>query len=151
MNDTAPDIRKMAQTAKATTVQMARAACTQKNQALKEIIKNLKKNKDKILRANVQDITLAKANGMNEAMLERLSLENRLEGITRDVEQVVQLPDPIGEEYESRILPNQLHLARYRTPIGVLGIIYESRPNVTIDISALAIKSGNCALLRGGV
>lgn len=144
------NLKQMAQTAKNLTFQMAAASSQQKNDALKAMMENLKKNQRSILEANFKDITLAKTNALNEALLERLSLENKLEGIIHDIEQVMLLPDPIGEIFDEKNLPNQLHLARYRTPIGVLGIIYESRPNVTIDISALMIKSGNCALLRGG-
>jgi glutamate-5-semialdehyde dehydrogenase len=144
------NLKHMAQTAKNLTFQMAAASSKQKNDALKALIENLKKNQKSILEANFKDITLAKANGLHEALIERLSLENKLEGIIHDIEQVMLLPDPIGETFDEKNLPNQLHLARYRTPIGVLGIIYESRPNVTIDISTLTIKSGNCALLRGG-
>lgn len=144
------NLKQMAQTAKKLTFQMAAASSKQKNDVLEAMMENLKKNQQDILEANFKDITLAKTNALNEALLERLSLENKLEGIIHDIEQVMLLPDPIGEIFDEKNLPNQLHLARYRTPIGVLGIIYESRPNVTIDISALTIKSGNCALLRGG-
>lgn len=144
------DLKKMAQVAKASTYQMAGSSLAQRNRALEAMVENLKKEKDQILQANQKDRLLAKTNGLNEALLERLSLENKLEGIIHDVKQVISLPDPLGEIFDAQNLPNQLHLSRVRTPIGVLGIIYESRPNVTIDISALAIKSGNCALLRGG-
>lgn len=144
------DVKKMAQIAKTLTFQMAAASFKQRNDALEAMCENIKKGHDRILEANLQDITSAKTNGLNEALSERLSLENKLEGIIHDIKQVILLPDPLGEKFDEQILPNQLHLARYRTPIGVLGVIYESRPNVTIDISALAIKSGNCALLRGG-
>lgn len=144
------NLKQMAQTAKKLTFQMAAASSKQKNDVLEALMENLKKNQQSIFEANFKDITLAKINALNEALLERLSLENKLEGIIHDIEQVMLLPDPIGEIFDEKNLPNQLHLARYRTPIGVLGIIYESRPNVTIDISALTIKSGNCALLRGG-
>lgn len=144
------NLKQMAQTAKKLTFQMAAASSKQKNDVLEAMLENLQKNQRSILEANFKDITLAKTNALNDALLERLSLENKLEGIIHDIEQVMLLPDPIGEKFDEKNLPNQLHLARYRTPIGVLGIIYESRPNVTLDISALTIKSGNCALLRGG-
>jgi len=143
-------LKQMAQTAKRLTPQMATATLEQKNNVLKALIENLKKSQQRILEANLKDVNLAKTTALNAALLERLSLENKLEGIIHDIEQVLLLPDPIGEIFDEKTLPNKLHLARYRTPIGVLGIIYESRPNVTIDISALTIKSGNCALLRGG-
>lgn len=144
------DLKKMAQLAKTSTLQMAKSPLKQRHDVLEAMIKNLEDRKDQILKANLEDIAIAKCNGLQEAMLERLSLENKIEGIIHDLQQVILLSDPLGQLSEEKILPNQLSLAKYRTPIGVLGIIYESRPNVTIDISALAIKSGNCALLRGG-
>jgi glutamate-5-semialdehyde dehydrogenase len=144
------DVLQMAKTAKNLTFQMAAASLAQRNGALEAIKENLKKRQEDILEANSRDLEIAAKNGLNEAMLERLSLENKLDGIIHDIGQVIQLNDPIGEIFEEKDLPNHLHLSKYRTPIGVLGIIYESRPNVTIDISALIIKSGNCALLRGG-
>jgi len=144
------NLKQMAQNAKNLTFQMAAASSKQKNDVLEAMIENLKKNQKRILEANFEDLLLAKAEALNEALLERLSLENKLEGIIHDIEQVMLLPDPIGEKFDEKNLPNQLHLIKYRTPIGVLGIIYESRPNVTIDIGALTIKSRNCALLRGG-
>jgi glutamate-5-semialdehyde dehydrogenase len=143
-------LKQMAESAKHATLRMATASTQQKNDALKATTTLLRENQARIFEANLKDIAFAKANSLNEALLERLSLQNKLEGIIHDVEQVILLPDPIGEVFDERDLPNQLHLARHRTPIGVLGVIYESRPNVTIDISALTIKSGNCALLRGG-
>ena len=143
-------IKKMGIEAQAATYEMARTSLELKNQALETLVKKLKKYQDNILQANKKDLSLGKANGLTPALLDRLSLENRLEGIIHDMEQVIALPDPIGEVLEERLLPNQLKLAKCRTPLGVLGIIYESRPNVTLDISALTIKSGNCAILRGG-
>lgn len=142
------DLVQMAKRAKAMTFQMAAATSEQKNNALLALIENLKKSRNLILEANLEDVKAGKANGLSEPLLERLSL--KLEGIIGDVKQVIALPDPIEEVFEEKTLPNGLHLAKHRTPIGVLGVIYESRPNVTIDITALSIKSGNCALLRGG-
>lgn len=144
------DVKKMAKEVKGATFAMAKSSCKQRNAALKKVIENLHKNKEIIFQANRSDIANAKAGGLRDALLERLSLEGRLEGIIHDIEQVISLPDPIGELYEEKHLPNQMQLVKCRTPLGVLGIIYESRPNVTLDISALTIKSGNCALLRGG-
>ncbi len=136
--------------AKSAAIKMAMASTLQKNKFLEALIENIQQEQERILQANRQDIALAQNNGLSSALLERLSLENRLEGIIHDIGQVIQLADPIGEEYDVENLPNQLRLAKCRTPIGVLGVIYESRPNVTIDITALSIKSGNCAILRGG-
>ena len=83
-------------------------------------------------------------------MIDRLSLQDRLEGIISDIGHIVQLPDPIGECFEHHQGNAHLEIKKCRIPIGVIGVIYESRPNVTIDVSALTIKSGNCAILRGG-
>ncbi len=149
MNE-ASSLKKMAQLAKSTTFEMATATAIQKNDALKALIANIVRHRDSIMQANSQDVSLGKSSGLNDALLERLSLENKLEGIIQDIKQVIDLPDPVGEQIEEKILPNKLNLAKYRTPLGVLGVIYESRPNVTIDITALTIKSGNCAILRGG-
>lgn len=143
-------VTKMASEVKEATFAMAKSSFEQRNEALKALTANLQKHQKLIFQANQRDIAIAKENGLNSALLERLSLEGRLNGIIHDIEQVISLPDPIGELFDEQILPNQLNLVKCRTPIGVLGVIYESRPNVTLDISALTIKSGNCAILRGG-
>jgi glutamate-5-semialdehyde dehydrogenase len=144
------NVRKMASAVKGAAFAMARSSLKQRNTALRTLIENLHKNKEMIFQANRRDIASARAGGLGEALLERLSLEGRLEEIILDIEQIISLSDPIGELFDEQYLPNQLKLAKCRTPLGVLGIIYESRPNVTLDISALTIKSGNCAVLRGG-
>jgi glutamate-5-semialdehyde dehydrogenase len=140
----------LAQEAKKASLSMAQATQEQKNRALQALIQNLKLKHTAILEANEQDRAHASIQGLSSALLERLSLVDRLEGIVADIEKIVLLQDPIGECFEHRQLPNGLKLSKSRTPIGVLGVIYESRPNVTLDIAALAIKSGNCVLLRGG-
>ncbi len=142
-------IEEMAKDAKKATYGMARASSTQKNAALAAIIAHLKKEQASILYANQEDITQAQSAGLDHAMIDRLSLQGRLEAILADIEKIIDLPDPIGECFE-RVEHDHLTITKCRTPLGVLGIIYESRPNVTLDISALAIKSGNCAILRGG-
>lgn len=144
------DLKRMAQLAKTLTFQMAMASLEQKNAVLEAMMENINKYRTHIMQANSKDMSLAKETGLDDHLLERLSLENKLDGIIHDIREIISLPDPVGERFDEKKLPNQLQLAKYRTPIGVLGIIYESRPNVTIDISALAIKSGNCAILRGG-
>ena len=122
-----------------------------KNQALLTISETIMEREPLILAANDRDIDAGRANGLSEALLDRLLLTApRLESIANDVKSIVNLPDPVGEEFDSRRLPNQLQISRRRVPIGVIGVIYESRPNVTIDISALCLKSGNAAILRGG-
>ena len=122
-----------------------------KNHALLTISDTIMEREPLILAANDRDIDAGRANGLSEALLDRLLLTApRLESIANDVKSIINLPDPVGEEFDSRRLPNQLQISRRRVPIGVIGVIYESRPNVTIDISALCLKSGNAAILRGG-
>ena len=122
-----------------------------KNTALKNISDDLKSKKDEILSANKIDCDTAKESGMDAAMLDRLLLtSDRLDGMASDVMSVAALADPVGEIFDMRALPNGLVAGRKRVPLGVLGVIYESRPNVTVDISALCIKSGNAVILRGG-
>lgn len=144
------DLKKMGKMAKLLTAKMASASSKKKNAVLEALSEQIRINAKEILEANDRDISLAKESGLEEHLLERLSLKNKLNGIIEDLEKVIALPDPIGEIFDEQLLPNHLKIAKYRVPIGVLGVIYESRPNVTIDISALAIKSGNCAILRGG-
>jgi glutamate-5-semialdehyde dehydrogenase len=122
-----------------------------KNKALKTIAETIMEQEPLILEANDKDIDAGRANGLNEALLDRLLLTpTRLESMANDVKSIVNLPDPVGEEFDGRRLPNGLQVSKRRIPIGVIGVIYESRPNVTIDISALCLKSGNAAILRGG-
>jgi len=122
-----------------------------KNKALNTIAETIMEQEPIILEANDKDIDAGRANGLSEALLDRLLLTApRLESIANDVKSIINLPDPVGEEFDSRRLPNNLRVSRRRIPIGVIGVIYESRPNVTIDISALCLKSGNAAILRGG-
>ena len=129
-------------------------ACTSteiKNKALHNIASALLANKDEILSANRIDYEDAEASGMDAAMLDRLLLnEARLKGMSADVETVAALADPVGETFEMRTMPNGLQIGKKRVPLGVIGAIYESRPNVTVDISVLCLKSGNAVILRGG-
>ena len=122
-----------------------------KNRVLHEIAHGLLEKTPEILAANRQDYDEAKAGGMNEAMLDRLLLtEGRIVAIAQDVNAVAALPDPIGETFEMRTMPNGLQIGKKRVPMGVIAAIYESRPNVTIDIASLCLKSGNAVILRGG-
>jgi len=122
-----------------------------KNTALEAIAEAILRNQSPILAANAQDIEAGRASGLSEPLLERLQLTgSRLEGIASDVLSVAALPDPVGESFDARTLPNGLRISKRRVPIGVIGVIYESRPNVTVDIAALCLKSGNAAILRGG-
>ncbi len=122
-----------------------------KNQALRNIAADLRARQADILAANRLDYQEGEASGMSAAMLDRLMLDaRRLEGMASDVLAVAALPDPVGEVFDMRTLPNGLIIGRRRVPLGVIGSIYESRPNVTIDISVLCLKSGNAIVLRGG-
>jgi glutamate-5-semialdehyde dehydrogenase len=122
-----------------------------KNQALYNIADALKDREADILAANAKDLQAGRKQGLSEALLDRLMLDpSRLEGMASDVRAVAALPDPVGETFDQRTLPNGLQVGRRRVPLGVIGAIYESRPNVTVDISVLCIKSGNAVILRGG-
>ena len=122
-----------------------------KAEALRSAARSLRDASGPILDANARDVAAAEANGLSGAMLDRLRLdEARLEGIAAAVEAVAALPDQVGEVIETRTVPSGLELSRVRIPIGLIGIIYESRPNVTIDAAALCLRSGNAVLLRGG-
>lgn len=145
------DLTVMAAAAKNATRQMAHASTDAKNMALKAIANNLEQSQNDILSANEKDINEALKNGLNSALIDRLTLTpERLDAMAADVINIASLPDPIGERFDSQVLENGLQIERQRVPIGVLGVIYESRPNVTIDVTALAIKTGNVVLLRGG-
>ena len=122
-----------------------------KDEALANIADHLKSQREEVLEANEQDISEGRRNGLSEALLDRLLLTSeRLEGMADDVRKVVTLPDPVGETFDMRVMPNGLQVGRRRVPLGVIGAIYESRPNVTVDISTLCLKSGNAVILRGG-
>ncbi|WP_217510735.1 glutamate-5-semialdehyde dehydrogenase [Vibrio metschnikovii] len=145
------DLIEMGKAAKSASFQLATASTAQKNQALAIIADELEANMDAILAANAKDIALGQASGLSEALLDRLLLnESRLQAIAHDVRNVISLPDPVGSEMDSKVLENGMSLARRRVPLGVVGVIYEARPNVTIDIAALCLKTGNAAILRGG-
>lgn len=123
----------------------------QKNAALKAISDKLLACKELIIKENARDLETAEANGMSQSMLDRLTLtESRIEAMSEGVLQVIALDDPIGEVLGGRDLPNGLHIIKKRVPLGVIGIIFESRPNVTVDAASLCLKSGNVCILRGG-
>ncbi|MBN1366673.1 MAG: glutamate-5-semialdehyde dehydrogenase [Dehalococcoidales bacterium] len=137
--------------AKEASRKMAYISTEIKNKALHNIADDLISKQDEILKANKKDYDAARKSGMNSAMLDRLMLNvARLEGMSKDVLAVAALADPVGEVFEMRTMPNGLQIGKKRVPIGVIGAIYESRPNVTIDISVLCLKSGNAVFLRGG-
>ncbi len=123
----------------------------QKNVALLAIADELENQAAMILAQNKLDIEDGRAKGLSDALLDRLLLdEARLRGLAADTRRIVDLPDPVGAESEGRMLPNGLRLSKRRIPIGVIGVIYEARPNVTIDIATLCLKTGNATILRGG-
>jgi|TARA_Y100001956_G_scaffold57186_1_gene56203 glutamate-5-semialdehyde dehydrogenase len=137
--------------AKEAAFQLATASTAQKNQALAIIADELEANAETILAANAKDIAQGREAGMTDALLDRLLLnEERLAGIANDVRNVISLNDPVGSELDSKVLENGMTLSRRRVPLGVVGVIYEARPNVTIDIAALCLKTGNASILRGG-
>lgn len=145
------NLTSMGQQAQQAAFELATAATAQKNQALAIISDELEANQVAILAANAKDITAAQEAGLPAAMQDRLLLnEERLAGIANDVRNVISLNDPVGSEIDSKVLENGMSLSRRRVPIGVIGVIYEARPNVTIDIAALCLKTGNASILRGG-
>ncbi|EJL6779241.1 TPA: glutamate-5-semialdehyde dehydrogenase [Vibrio cholerae] len=145
------DLTVLGKAAKAASFQLATASTAQKNQALAIMADQLEAQSASILAANAKDIALGREVGLSDAMLDRLLLnESRLQAIANDVRNVIKLNDPVGSEIDSRVLENGMSLARRRVPLGVVGVIYEARPNVTIDIAALCLKTGNAAILRGG-
>lgn len=122
-----------------------------KTTAILSASKSIRRNATSILKANAKDVESGEKNGLSEAMLDRLRLdENRIEAIACGLEAVSQLPDPVGEVIAHWQRPNGLEIERVRTPLGVIGVIYESRPNVTADAGALCLKAGNAVILRGG-
>jgi glutamate-5-semialdehyde dehydrogenase len=144
------DLQALGRSAKLAAPKLVRLNTQQRNDALLAIADALEAHADEILTANAQDVEAARAKGLNAALIDRLNLQGRLPGIIADVRKVVSLPDPIGCEYDRRVVENGLKIARRKTPIGVIGVIYEARPNVTVDVVTLCIKSGNAVLLRGG-
>ena len=145
------DLEQMGRAAKAASRQLAVLTTDAKNAALLAIADRLEAEAAAILEENAADVAEARARGLSEAMLDRLLLTpRRLAGLAADVRRVVELPDPVGAEIDRRLLPNGMRLIRRRIPLGVIGVIYEARPNVTIDIATLCLKTGNAAILRGG-
>ena len=145
------EILELGQRARKASRQLRTVNTNTKNAALESISEALIQKRANILEANAEDLAAGQKAGLSDALLERLTLnESRLEGIASDVLSVAALPDPAGETIEERLLPNGLRVSKRRVPLGVIGVIYESRPNVTVDIAALCLKSGNATILRGG-
>lgn len=137
--------------ARAAFQRMANADTSAKNRALRALAESIERSRDAVLSANNRDVEAARASEMSDALIDRLILtEKRLEGLSSDLRRLTELPDPVGEQFDRTVLPNGLELCKQRAPLGVMAVIYESRPNVTIDIAGLSIKTGNAAILRGG-
>ncbi len=144
-------IEKLGANAKNAAFSLAAVGSADKNSFLIKTAELLRSFKKEIIESNSEDIKAARKNGMSPAMIDRLSLdEKRIEAMASGVEKVVSLTDPVGEVIGGETLPNGLNIVKKRVPIGVIGIIYESRPNVTVDAAALCLKSGNAVILRGG-
>ena len=144
-------IEKMGMKAKACRSELANASGTLKNDALLEIAHSLRRNMEQIMQANALDVKAAKERGMSNAMIDRLRLDHkRIESMAAGCEKLCALADPVGEVIGGCVRPNGMQIRKVRVPIGVIGMIYEARPNVTVDAAALCIKSGNAVILRGG-
>jgi glutamate-5-semialdehyde dehydrogenase len=129
----------------------ARASTAAKNMALLAMAAAIRARSAELLAANVADVAEARASGLDAAMIDRLTLTDKsVEAMAQGLEQVAALPDPIGEISDMKRRPSGIQVGRMRVPLGVVGIIYEARPNVTADAAALCLKSGNAAILRGG-
>lgn len=144
-------ILEIAQRARAASLQLAAETTARKNAALLRLAELLLESTDTLIASNAKDLEKAKEAGLSKPMLERLAIDKKkIAAMAEGVRQVAELPDPVGETIEAVERPNGLSIQKVRTPIGVIGIIYESRPNVTIDCAALCLKSGNASILRGG-
>ena len=145
------DLVALGKTARETSRRLARLSTAVKDRALENIAAALETRASPVLSANEKDLEAGRRAGLSEALLDRLLLtQERLAGMAADVRVVARLPDPVGEEFDERTLSNGLMVGRRRVPLGVIGSIYESRPNITVDIAALCLKSGNACILRGG-
>lgn len=149
--DLATTVRQLAEAARAASLQLAVASTEAKNRALVALAEKIESSRPALLAANAQDLAAGRAAGLSAALLDRLTLTDaRIAQMAQGVREVAALPDPVGTELERTLRPNGLVIRKVRVPIGVIGIIYESRPNVTVDCAALCLKSGNATILRGG-
>src|SRR4029077_5744 len=146
-----PMMLYMGRLAREAAAALALASTPQKNAALEAVAKRLEARSGAILEANKNDIDAARGKGHDDAFIDRLALnETRVAAMARGLRDIASLPDPVGEVIASWTRPNGLEISRVRVPLGVIGIIYESRPNVTADAAALCLKSGNAVILRSG-
>ncbi len=144
-------IEHLGRAARSASRQVAVASTAAKNAALHAMAAQIRASRDELLAANRQDVDQARADGLDVAMIDRLTLTAKgVETMAQGLEQVAALPDPVGEITDLKLRPSGIQVGRMRVPLGVVGIIYEARPNVTADAAALCLKSGNAAILRGG-
>ncbi|MEH8093143.1 glutamate-5-semialdehyde dehydrogenase [Gallibacterium anatis] len=145
------DLQQMGQQAKQAAYQLATLSHQQKNSALAKIAEQLKDRQSDILAANAKDIENARQQGLSEALIDRLLLtESRLDSIIHEVKHIISLADPVGNIIDGAELDSGIRIRRKRVPLGVIGVIYEARPNVTVDVACLCLKTGNAVILRGG-
>ena len=151
MQTVADELELKGRAARKAARELAKLTSAVKDRALLNVADGLKSRREEILQANEKDCAKGRDGGLSESLLDRLLLTpERLEGIANDVIQVAALPDPVAETVDMRVMPNGLQIGRRRVPLGVIGAIYESRPNVTVDISTICLKAGNAVILRGG-
>ncbi len=144
-------VERMGREGRQAAARLAVATTEEKNRALEAVAVALENNRQQIQAENEKDLAAGRERGLSGAMLDRLALTDaRIDSMIAGVREVVQLDDPVGGTFDERVRPNGLQIRRMRVPIGVIGIIYESRPNVTVDAGALTLKSGNAVILRGG-
>ncbi len=145
------DLQQMGQQAKQAAYQLATLSHQQKNSALAKIAEQLKDRQSDILAANAKDIENARQQGLSDALIDRLLLtESRLDSIIHEVKHIISLADPVGNIIDGAELDSGIRIQRKRVPLGVIGVIYETRPNVTVDVACLCLKTGNAVILRGG-
>ncbi|HEY6862796.1 MAG TPA: aldehyde dehydrogenase family protein, partial [Burkholderiales bacterium] len=154
-SDSRSDLRStmlaIGQRARAASREVARASTDAKNRALLAAAAAIRRDAGRLLAANAEDVAAARAGGKDSAFIDRLTLTPKsIEAMAAGLEEVAKLGDPVGEVSELRERPSGIKVGRMRVPLGVIGIIYESRPNVTADAAALCLKSGNACILRGG-
>ncbi len=150
-NDLPTEVFEKGRNARAAAMILASCNTNRKNAALMAMAGALVANAGEVIVANKKDVENGRANGMSESLVDRLSLnEKRISDMAKGLREVAALPDPIGEVIEGWTRPNGLRIQKVRVPLGVVGIIYEARPNVTADAAGLCLKSGNAVILRGG-
>ena len=149
--DIVDTMRGLGERARQAAGELARTTRAKKNRALHAAARHIRESEDEIPAANARDMSAAREKGLSNAMLDRLALDSdRIKAMAASIVQVADLPDPVGQVMDEWTRPNGLRIQRVRVPLGVIGIIYESRPNVTADAGALCLKSGNAVILRGG-